>query len=237
MNAHPFLIAAVLLLPVASAAGQSAGDIPTSSRVALHLTESEAQSRDGVPHYLNDSSMIAVAEARARVFQKHDLIQIVVQESSKAESTHELDTEKKFDINAKISAWPDFNLSELLQLQLLAGGAASLPELKTSFGTTFEGEGDYKREDKITTRLSAEVIAIRPNGNLVIEARTFIKTDDEEVTIKVTGECRPEDVDARNALLSNRIHDLKIEKSHRGELREANEKGFISKVFDTIFAF
>ncbi len=74
-------------------------------------------------------------------------------------------------------------------------------------------------------------------GSLVLEVRSHIKTDEEESTIKVTGICRPEDVTAANTILSNQLHDLKIEKMHEGELKKANEKGIIAKVLDTIFAF
>ena len=81
------------------------------------------------------------------------------------------------------------------------------------------------------------MIEVLPNGNLVLESRTFIKTDAEEATIKVTGVCRAEDVTAANTVLSSQIHDLVVEKVHEGELKKANEKGLLAKFFDAIFAF
>ena len=105
------------------------------------------------------------------------------------------------------------------------------------FNKDFEGEADYERRDDLTARLTAEVIEVLPNGHLVLEARTDIQTDDEVATMKVTGICRPDDVSLANTILSNQIHDLKIEKMHKGELRNATQKGIIAKVLDFIFAF
>ena len=81
------------------------------------------------------------------------------------------------------------------------------------------------------------MIEVLPNGNLVLEARTFIRNDEEELTINVTGTCRPQDITLANTILSNQIHDLRIEKNHEGELKKANEKGIIAKVLDAIFAY
>ena len=55
--------------------------------------------------------------------------------------------------------------------------------------------------------------------------------------MKVTGICRPDDISAANTVLSNQVHDLMIEKIHKGELRESSKKGIIAKVLETVFAF
>lgn len=224
---------AALLITGLSAANDSLG-IPSSQRtnpVPIGV------SRSADAHTLHDRSMFAVADAKPRIFQKHDLIQVIVQESSRAESSQEVETTKESSVDGSISAWPHLSLADILQLQLKAGNTTALPAVNFDLEKEFSGEGDYKREDDFTARLTAEVIAIRPNGNLVLEARTFIKTDEEESTIKVTGECRPEDVAAANTVFSHRLHDLRVVKTHSGELRKANEKGLVAKFFDAIFAF
>jgi flagellar L-ring protein FlgH len=186
------------------------------------------------PHALRAVSMFAIAPPAPRRFELHDLVQIIVRESSQAKSESELETDKESKINGKIPKWT--NLGDLLDLQLTTGGEPT-PAWQVEFEKEFTGEGDYERKDDLTMRLTAEIIEVLPNGNLVLEARTHIKTDDEEQTMKVTGICRPEDITAANSILSNQIHDLIVEKMHQGELREASKKGIISKVLETIFAF
>ena len=55
--------------------------------------------------------------------------------------------------------------------------------------------------------------------------------------MKVTGICRPSDITALNTINSNQIHDLVVDKVHKGELKEAAKKGLFTKVLETLFAF
>jgi flagellar L-ring protein precursor FlgH len=225
-----------LLCSIASAQSVEPAS-PSSSLLARTVADAEPQSENGTPHALRDASMFAISPPEPRRFAKHDLVQILVRENSRAESSHELETEKDYGIDWAIRAWPDIQLSDLLQLQMYAGRTTDLPRLDVEANKEFEGEGDYKREDDFTARLTAEVIDVLPNGNLILEARTHIKTDEEESSMKVTGVCRPDDVTAANTVLSSQIHDLSVEKVHKGELKKTNEKGIIAKVLDTVFAF
>jgi len=189
------------------------------------------------PHALRTVSLFAVAPPEPRTYQAHDLVQIIIRETSTAKSSAELDTKKESELDAAVPSWPDFNIQDLLRLTLKQGDDSDNPKLKINFSKEFEGEGDYSRKDDFSARLTAEVIEVLPNGNLVLEARTHIKTDDEEATMKVTGICRPDDITPANTVLSNQIHDLAIDKVHVGELRDSSKKGIIAKVFETVFAF
>ena len=178
-----------------------------------------------------------MGEPQPPTFQKHDLIQIVVRETSQAKSKQKLKSEKEYDLSGRISAWPDLNLRDLLDLRINAGRTTNLPELGLNFENEFNGKGDYERRDDFTARITAEVIEVLPNGNLVLEARSQIKMDEEVSTMKVTGTCSPESVSPANSVLSHNLHDLRIEKINTGELKKANQKGFISKILDAVFAF
>lgn len=214
-------------------------DAPSSSLTARRrpAPKVNASGRLEADHELRQRSLFAVAAPEARVYKVHDLVQIVIRETSKATSSQELEAKKDYSLDAKIPDWPDFRLEDLLNFQIAAGSTVVDPKVKVEAGKEFKGEGDYERKDDLTARLSAEVIEVLPNGNLILEARTFIKTDKEEATLKVTGMCRPEDVTAANTVQSQQIHDLKVEKLHEGELKEASKKGIIAKVLDKIFAF
>ncbi len=209
---------------------------PTSSLLAQTTSET-ALPADEEFHALRSISLFAIASTKPRTYKKHDLIQIVVRETSLAKSTHELETDKETKLKGAIGAWPDIQLQELRQLIVRAGRTEDLPKLDISFSKEFSGDGEYKRRDDFTARLTAEVIEVLPNGTLVLEARSRIKMDEEESVLKLTGICRPEDVTAANTILSNQIHDLRIEKINRGELKKSNEKGIITKVLEALFAF
>ncbi|HWB19803.1 MAG TPA: flagellar basal body L-ring protein FlgH, partial [Phycisphaerales bacterium] len=189
------------------------------------------------PHALRAVSMFAIAPKEPRKFQMHDLVQIIVRETSTATSSSDLKTKKEDKNSGSIPSWPDFRLADLLQAQIQAGRTANTPSLEVDFTKDFKGQGDYQRKDDFAARVTAEVVEVMPNGNLVLEARTRIQTDKEIQSIKVTGVCRQEDVTGLNTVLSNQIHDLTVTKMNEGELKQVAEKGIIAKALETIFAF
>ena len=184
---------------------------------------------EGLPitNQLEATSLFAFAPEKPRVFKEHDLVQIVVRETTRIASFQGLETDKEFGLVGGVRSFPGLNSNDLLKYtQVDLGGEKE-----------FEGEGEYAREDDLTTRLTAEVIEILPNGNLVLEARTRIKTDDEEMFTQLTGTCRPDDVTAANTILSNQIFNLEIEKLHYGQVRDAANKGILARILDVVFAF
>ena len=230
-------IAATELSPLATApvmpvVPMPIAPVPTMSYMSQAMTGpwgSVVLDEEGLPiiNQLEATSLFAVVPQKPRVFKEHDLVQIVVRETTRIASFQGLETDKDFGIAGGVRAFPGLN-----NLDLLNDTQVDLAGEKE-----FEGEGEYAREDDLTTRLTAEVIEILPNGNLVLEARTRIKTDEEEMFTQLTGTCRPDDVTAANTILSNQIFNLEIEKLHYGEVRNAANKGILAKILDAVFAF
>ena len=204
---------------------------------SLLVRAQAAPAADLEPHALRAVSMFAIAPAESRIFHEHDLIQIIVRESTAGKSTHDTDTEKDVGFKGAVTQWPDLQLFNLLSGMIHAGSTDSLPKVDLKFTKDFEAEGEYARRDDFTARLTAEVLQVLPNGNLILESRTQMKQDQEAFTLKVTGTCRPEDVTPANTILSSQLHDLKIEKITQGLLKKANEKGLFTQILDMLFPF
>ncbi len=186
---------------------------------------------------LEQASLTAVSSEEPHVFEIHDHITIIIREESETRSDSELTTEKKLDFDVDVQKFPHLHLKELLEGQLLAGNAANNPGVKVKTKNKYESEGDYARRDKMTTRLTAEVVDIKPNGVLVLEARTNITNDQEVQTITVTGSCDPDAIAIGNTILSTQLFDLRVAKLHDGELRKATQKGFFTNLLEFIFNF
>lgn len=190
---------------------------------------------------LDQASYAVVLPLPPRQFNLQDLVTVIIREQSTATLDASLETEKKLTLKAETTRFPSINLLNLLKGQLNPsnrdGDAANFPGVDVSTNNKFEGEGDYERKDSLTTRLTARVIDIKPNGTLTLEARTFIQNDTEKLTITVTGYCRPDDITADNTVLSTQMYDLRVAKQHEGELRKASSKGIITRIFDAIFNF
>lgn len=180
-------------------------------------------------------SFTSVLPPEPRTFAVHDLVTIIVRESSEADSTASLETEKDVQFSTEFKQFLD--LAELLQLRVQPANVAPNLGVDISHKPEWEGEGSYSRKDRVTSRVTAEIIDVKPNGLLVLEAKKYIRNDKEELEIRLTGTCRKEDVTIDNTVLSTQLKDLHLTKDHKGELRKATKKGLITKVLEGLFSF
>jgi flagellar L-ring protein precursor FlgH len=235
LNAVAFLVLVELTCAQSAPPGAASDGTATSSLMVTTPLPPPAPDKRETPSALREVSLFALPPIEPRKFEQHDLVQIIVRETSKAVSSQELETKKNFDLDGQVSNWND--VLSLLTMGIHPSNDSPIAQVNFSVDKDFKGEGDYERKDDLTARLTAEVIDVLPNGNLVLEARTEIQNDEEHTVMKVTGICRGADVTAANTVMSNQINDLKIEKMNTGELRKAGEKGIIAKVLDILFAF
>lgn len=239
MNCLRTMIMAVfiVLLSDLAAWGQSSSLYLDDSATPPVFSEANGVMDRLSPH-IAKMSIVAVRGPEPRQFSVHDLITVVVRESIENESESELETEKGVSLNGIISAFPNLDLTDLANFQLEPSlFEKGSPELRISLNKDFEGEGEYERRDTFTTRLTARIIDIKPNGTLVLEARKMIQSDEERVNVVLTGTCRKNDVTIDNTILSTQIYDLRLIKEHEGEIRNATKKGLITKFFDALFNF
>ena len=183
--------------------------------------------------YASASSM-AIPKRQPRTLKQHDIVTIIVREDSQASTTGTTDLKKSADLDAKIDSYVKINLSKL---SLDGKNPAITPEIKGEFSRNLKGEAQVDRSDTFTARIGAEVLDVKPNGTLVLQARKHIKTDDEEQEFVLTGTCRAEDVSPDNTVLSNTLNDLDLKKSTKGAARDTTKRGFIPRLLDFINPF
>ncbi len=90
-----------------------------------------------------------------------------------------------------------------------------------------------KNEEKITTTISARVMEVLPNGNLLIEGKRSLTVMGEDMQYILTGTVRPSDVSRENTIRSTSIADLSVQYSSTGPITKSQKKG----VFDTLVDF
>jgi flagellar L-ring protein precursor FlgH len=181
---------------------------------------------------------MAVRLPEPRKFAMHDLVSIVIREETRADSTSELEVEKDFKLEGQIKDFPSLQIKDLIQAQLRPSSASgNPPKVGIEMNRQFEGEGDYRRQDSFVGRITARVIDVKPNGLLVLEARKYIKNDEETQMMRLTGTCRADDVAADNTVLSTQLFDLNLVKEHTGQLRKTTKKGLLTNIFEAIFNF
>lgn len=186
----------------------------------------------GDPRLDDRVSFFAVPEPEPTIIQKHDLVTVIVREESSAKTAGKTDLSKEMSIDARLQDYLRLDLSELS-----VEGRPSDLAIRGEAGREFQGDGKVDRKDSMVARITAEVLDVKPNGTLVLQARKRIATDEEEQVFILTGTCRTLDITADNTVLSTQLHDLNLEKQTSGAVRDATRRGFISRVLDRINPF
>jgi flagellar L-ring protein precursor FlgH len=173
-------------------------------------------------------SFSAVKVKPPRQFLVHDLITIIIREQSRYESDSELESEKEFKLRSILDAFLKIDDERL--------GASTFPNGKPNIDYRFESklnnEAEKDREDRLVTRITASVIDIKPNGNLVLEAKARVIFDDEVSTITLMGVARSGDVNPDNTILSTQLANKEIMVHNVGAVRDGSRRGWIPRFLD-----
>lgn len=189
----------------------------------------------GTQAELRAASMYLVAPPEPRTYRVHDIVSVIINESSRASSKQSLDTTKETSYRDRLNAMID--PMQLLELRLRGTDFTPLELINLQAKHEFDGEGRYDRNDQLSARIAAEVIDVKPNGNLVLQAKKVIGTDGERRTFVLSGIARSEDITDANTVLSSQLADLRVDVQNAGDLRKSSEKGLFTRVLDTIFNF
>ncbi|MEX0777203.1 MAG: flagellar basal body L-ring protein FlgH [Phycisphaeraceae bacterium] len=227
------IVAGVVGAGTSAAWGQSSSlFLPQSETRSTPSTTDDRGAESQLSPQIAAVSLSAVTLPEPRKFQLQDLVTIIIRESTEADSDSTLDTKKSTNVSGEIKAFPSLSLWDLA-----GGNLSNPPKVDLNFKNDFKGEGDYKRKDTFTSRITARIIDIKPNGTLVLEARKYIKSDKETLDMVLTGVCRKEDIGVDNTVLSTQLYDLRVNKEHKGEVKNAAKKGIFTKVFELLFNF
>ncbi|MCC6791940.1 MAG: flagellar basal body L-ring protein FlgH [Thermomicrobiales bacterium] len=226
--------------PVARAAITAAalGAAPLASAQSLFerpVTAADAGYTAAPADSLQGYSLMLVLPPEPREYKVHALITIIVEESARATTSESLETDKSSELDGSVNAMID--PLELLELRLRQGDLSNEALINTEFSNEFDGEGDYERTDRLSTRVTAEIIDIKPNGTLVLQARKRIEQNGESQEYVLSGLCRQEDVSTANTILSTQVADLAVSITNDGEVRSAASKGWITRLFEGVFDF
>ena len=176
---------------------------------------------------VHDASWLSVDKPSPKGFRVHDLVTIVVNEVSSHSSKAETSTQRDASIDAALEEWFTLTKGGIR----LSDKAHGQPQIKASTKQEFDGEGDVSRKDSLIARIQAEVIDIKPNGNLLLEATHTVTTDDETTIITLTGTCRSKDVGFDNMIQSSCLARLNVVKIHKGTVRDATKQGWLTRLF------
>lgn len=119
----------------------------------------------------------------------------------------------------------------------LGQGQPFSPEVQSSYDAAFDGAGKTKRSGELSAIISARVVDILPNGNLVLEGKKDTIVNNELQFVVLSGIIRPEDINEQNTVLSTMMSDARIEYSGKGVIADEQGPGWLRRALDNVWPF
>jgi len=167
-----------------------------------------------------------------RAYRVGDVVTVIVIEEAKVSNSSGTSLSKTTDTQGELKTldWPK------------AAGASEVftgDKPKVEFGSkrTFDGQGTYQLQGTMETRLTAVVMDVLPNGNLVIEGSRLQQSVDDKVFVRVSGIVRPEDIRSDNTVPSTALAQGKIVFESHGPIARSSRRGFLNRLVDFIWPF
>ncbi len=160
-----------------------------------------------------------------------DVVTITVSEESKAQNQANTKANKNQDYASSLTIQ-----DPTLGGKSLMGGDTSLG-WKGTFANKFQGQGSTDRSNSITAIMTATVVDIMPNGNMLIRGSRWTKVNEEYQQIVLEGVVRPSDVTRNNTVLSQNIADARIYVVGKGPVTQVQKPGWLSQLINYINPF
>lgn len=164
--------------------------------------------------------------------RKGDILTIVISENASASKEAKTDTKRSSAVSAGIP-----NFLGLEKAGLLASNMDLSKLIDASVDSTYGGAGSTSRQERLNATVTAKVVDVLSNGNLLIEGRRNVKVNNEDQIIVIEGTVRPADIGPNNVVNSIYIADARISYSGKGIISDRQSPGWLMNVVDKLWPF
>jgi flagellar L-ring protein precursor FlgH len=158
----------------------------------------------------------------------NDIVTIIIDESSSGQNQASTNTSRNSASNSDISAFLGMDTS-IVNSNANLGGKIAVGGTSVN---TLKGAGDTSRVGKLQARLTARVVKVLDNSNLLIEGRRQLTLNAEDEFIVITGVIRSEDITVDNTVLSSNMADARILYTGSGVLTDKQHPGWMTRALD-----
>jgi len=173
--------------------------------------------------YQSYNSTLLFEDLKAR--RRGDLITVILDESTVAA--------KNASTRASRGTGIDLSAPTILGKTATFNGNTAATSLESA--TDFSGSGDSSQSNSLFGNITATVIDVTPNGNLVINGEKKLTLNSGNEIIRVSGVVRPMDLTPQNTIVSTLIANGNIEYSGRGMIADHNKSGWITRLVTSRF--
>ncbi len=225
-------LATVLLVGLVAAPGafgkdKAKGMEQSRTEYLARLQQTSATPATAPGSLWNPDGRLANLSSDYKAAHLHDTITILIVQQTTAQSTGDATAQRAYSTSSAITALPG---------KLKTGGVN--PLLGANSAEALKGTGSASTTSKLQTSLAGEVIAVLPNGNLVVEAQREVYMNHEHETAVVHGVVRPGDISAANSVPSTALSHLEIELKGKGLISDATRRpNIITRLLQKVVGF
>ena len=104
-------------------------------------------------------------------------------------------------------------------------------EMAAKTNNDFSGKGGTEAANTFTGSITATVINVLPNGNLVVAGEKQIGVNQNVDVMRFSGTVNPKLLQPNNVIASTQVADVRVESRGRGAQGEAQTVGWLSRFF------
>ena len=98
-------------------------------------------------------------------------------------------------------------------------------------GGSYRGLGETERSDRFVASMTAQVVEVLPNGDLIIIGIQNLVVNGERRDISVRGQVRQVDVTPENTVASSRLANAAINYDGKGYVTRSAKPGLLNRIF------
>jgi flagellar L-ring protein precursor FlgH len=166
-----------------------------------------------------------------------DLVTVLVLESSVASREASTNVSRNSSVDAEITTFFGAEANDYGLDNLYGSAGGFKPQVGAATGNTYKGAGTTTRKDELRTQVTARVVNVLDDGNLVIEGRRQVQVNAETQYLFVRGIVRTQDIKPNNTITSVALADAQIVYGGKGVIGDQLQPNWGYRALNKVWPF
>ncbi|KZY38497.1 MULTISPECIES: flagellar basal body L-ring protein FlgH [unclassified Oleiphilus] len=156
-----------------------------------------------------------------------DILTVTLQENTSSSKSADTSYDKDDEVT--------FNEATILGNVIQKHGLSLLTN--PSLERAFDGKASSDQSNSLSGSISVTVSEVLPNGILRIQGEKWLRLNQGDEYIRLTGLVRPQDIGTDNTIPSSKVADARIAYGGTGDFDDVNRQGWLSRFFNSEWWF